>query len=1383
MNQPMPSDSREALRKLVRGGSGQDKGLRRTLLDGLRAATQSTYQLQIDKRSATSLRDAALRDRKRLDSVLGSDHAQALDTLIEQAAYTWMHKLVVLRILEAQGLRKPLLSQGRKSAALSGWRAFFPTLPGDETEGLRLLLELVFEDLADQLPGLFGRVGHTDLVPMPAPLLFECIQAINDPALEPCWLDDTCLGWIYQYWNDPAREALDAKLNDGGKVARDELASKTQMFTERYMVEWLLQNSLNQQWLAICERHGWTADARSVLDALETRRVDWRQQRDAGQVELTELMPLHTELEQRWAYWVPQPLPQDAIDKAPESLDDFKLIDPACGSGHFLVIALDHLVALHQEEDRHRGRTRSLRRIVNTVLEDNLHGVDLDPRAVQIAAAALWLKARAVLQAEGDTAPLQLRRLNLLATQLDLGRLPPDAPARQRLRQVLETEVGISGSHTDELLKDLQDADHRGSLLKVGQTITDIVGRAGDLLSAPGFTAGADRQANTAQAAERLVEALEDWLDRHTRRDDLGLRLHGEQLAVGVRFVRMMQEGQYDLVVANPPYQGTSKIEDAGFRKYINKHYAAGKADLYAVFLLRGLELVRPGGVSGMLTMRNWMFIKTYAGLREKLLGEHSLRALHDLSSGAFDEINPAQVVVSVVSSIFGRGHDTTESIGLKVFDDDTVTTQGETQRKRAATLCHAGRHSFEPAALKVVPEWPLVYWWGASDIELFKNSKLFGDVAPARQGLITGDMTRFLRCPHEVAQALKGDWVPYIYGAKGREWIDPVVSLVRWGSGGLEVQCFERNGRQASRPQNQSMYFVQGVAFAMIGSTFSARVHRGPSIFGDKGSSVFPEDLQQATCSMNTTRAKRILESFNPSVSFQSGDVNRLPLIPVSDSRAIFKELDASFSLHESHREPSVEYLSPGPSAWTYAQDWAQRAVDRPEGAPLPPWEPVYEPEPPTDHLSYALGLALGRFKPLNQVDLSGPEPDLAGGDPPRNAIVDPTVDSVDHALPDGILFLSSFSDQTDDLSHPACAPLREAWTTHGPAIDHKKGLHDWLRTRFFGDVHRSMYENRPIHWPLSSAKKSFVVWVTIHRMGPQTLRTVLLRLTAEYESLQARLDSLRAQRDAAEGAELRKAERELERITKLNDELAQFIVDVRQCAEKGPLVPPKAKCPEREVDAPYDPNLDDGVMINSAALWALLEPQWKDPKKWWKELASAKGRKDYDWSHLAARYFPTRVDAKCKKDPSLGVAHGCFWRYHPARAWAWELRLGLEIEPGFTIDESDSDACREAFIRDCASDLLDALEKEVKRRHRKDKELPELVVDLPVAGVWALHGKALLSLERSLSLYKSHRKPVRFEEPGGGRQAWLDAHPKQAQAQAQALAGILPRQTELLP
>jgi hypothetical protein len=130
---------------------------------------------------------------------------------------------------------------------------------------------------------------------------------------------------------------------------------------------------------------------------------------------------------------------------------------------------------------------------------------------------------------------------------------------------------------------------------------------------------------------------------------------------------------------------------------------------------------------------------------------------------------------------------------------------------------------------------------------------------------------------------------------------------------------------------------------------------------------------------------------------------------------------------------------------------------------------------------------------------------------------------------------------------------------------------------------------------------------------------------------------------------------------------------------------------------------------MVNSAALWPLLDPQWKDPRKWWKELCTAQGKKDYDWSHLAARYFPDRVRKKCHEDPSLAVAHKCFWALHPAKAYAWELRLQDEIRADFTIDELGSEVARAAFLADRAPEAREILAKELKRREKKSTKEDE--------------------------------------------------------------------------
>jgi hypothetical protein len=299
-----------------------------------------------------------------------------------------------------------------------------------------------------------------------------------------------------------------------------------------------------------------------------------------------------------------------------------------------------------------------------------------------------------------------------------------------------------------------------------------------------------------------------------------------------------------------------------------------------------------------------------------------------------------------------------------------------------------------------------------------------------------------------------------------------------------------------------------------------------------------------------------------------------------------------------------------------------------------------------------------------------------------------------------------------------PPCPALHTAWATHNTAIDTKrKHLRDYLRLDFF-DVHRSMYENRPIHWPLSSAKKTFVAWINIHRWHAGTLRHLLAgHLHPTKLRLDGSLDDLRKARDGADKKAARAAEKRLEQVTAWRDELAEFITNVSTCAEQGPP-PPDPKTPARTDDATYEPDLDDGVMINAAALWPLLTPQWKDPKKWWKELATAEGRKDYDWSHLAARYFKDRVDQKCKTDPSLAVAHHCFWAYHPERAYAWELRLQDEIGPQFTIDEPNSDPARERFLAEQSQTAEAIRQKELARRTRKlEKADAQSQEDLPDA------------------------------------------------------------------
>lgn len=1414
---PMSPEAKSALAKTIRSLREYLVGVpgHAEPVGKLQEAADAAYRWSLRPADA-GLDEVARARRLRLESwieeqqrALGSDKTKRTDKsqdfrrdVEKQAAYTLINRLVFLRLLEAQQLRKPpVLTGGWNSRAYLDFRALAPDLAhGDDTEGYAFLLHLVFEDLGMDLPGLYGPAGMADLVPIPAAVLRKVVEALNDPALDSCWTDDMTLGWVYQYYNDPEREALDDKIAGGGKIERHEIAGKTQMFTERYMVDWLLQNSLGPLWLAMCEKNGWTPEviAFGTMDTLEQRRTDWRNRRARGEVALTELMPLHSDLERRWGYYIPQAISFGAVQSAPDSVRDLKILDPAVGSGHFLVVAFDLLVALYHEEARHRGLVGSLpwtdRAIVERILEHNLCGIDLDPRAVQIAAAALWLKAHTLAP---DARP---ERLNLVATALRLSTLPDHDPALVELRSSVEQEVGIPGALTDTIISALRGADHLGSLLRVDQAVekaildheqatTPRVGPVQGVL----FGAPAPQQTlldfDAATARRTLVQRLEEFLAKHTGGDDLGLRLRGEQLASGVRFVRMVREGTYDVVVANPPYQGASKMADT---KYLEQQYPLGKADLFAAFLLRGLELVREGGVSAMLTMRNWMFLKQYSGLREHLLTRHGLRALHDLSSGAFEDISPAQVVVSVASTILRRGVGRCEALSLRVFDDRTVTMPGETQRKRAATLCQEGRHTFDPVAFQVVPEWPLVYWWDDEMLRTYQSAPLFGDVAPARAAQSTGDNPRFTRQIWEVAGlANRFDmypvaWMPFVNGGKGREWIEELRQVANWAAWGLPVKsskCYKTGMETCSLASEEYFGKGRGIAFSKIGANFSARVHRYPSIFGDAGSSVFPDDLAGAVCTMNSTRAREILESLNPTVNFQVGDVNRLPLFPIAQADTIFAHIEAAFGIHEAHREPSVEFRQPGPSPWRHAQQWAQQAIDRPEGAPLPEYIEELDPEPPTDHISFALGVALGRFGAPGNA---------------QQGVLDPETADLSQALPHGILFLDTTLDALDPhdgLGQMAALGLHRAWEQHGKDIAPRSSLRTWLAQAFFTDVHVKMYDNRPICWPLSSSKKTFVAWVHIHRMTEQTL-TVLLadHLLPTAMRLEGELADLRAARDGADKRAAQLAEKRYDQVVKVQTELAEFIAAVEQCAERGPG-PTGAKCPDREVDARYAPDLDDGVMLNAAALWPLLDPQWKKPKSWWTELAMAKGKKDYDWAHLAMRYWPTRVDKKCQSDPSLAVAHGCFWRYHPERAWAWELRLQHEIGPEFRIEEApyqpggrdvgdDGDkAHRAAFLREKPKLALEMIEKEAVRRRGRGKDaqpVAELLLLEP--GLWTACAAELWEIELRVSQKQGMEFRIVAPDEKEARAAFETAFPQKA-AQRRALLDTLELQPDLLP
>ena len=1158
--------------------------------------------------------EAWLRERTRAHQGSADVGFNSRASVASEMASNALLRLILLRQLEACGVSRPaVLTGGWASKGYLEFRSHGPGLADgqgkDDYEGLDFLLKLLFEELAVDLPGLYGERPLDRYFTLSPAALREIVAVLNAPELVTAWQDDTTLGWVYQFWNDPQREAIDERVGPRGKVSAHEIASKTQLFTEQYMVQWLLENSLG----------------RIALDMRNARGG-----RLGGQSKAPPPWPMFV---------------RNAASLAgaglPSNLTELKVLDPACGSGHFLAGAFDLLVPLYREEASDNGREISDEQIAENILRHNVHGIDIDTRAVQVAAAVLYLKARR-LAPRGRIPPM-----NLVSTNFDLDRLAPDDPALVALARASPRGEG----DVNEAVRALRHVGVRGSLIRFRHE----------------------------EAAPLLVDdadpsvSIERFVTNHTGADDLGVRFDGTQLAAGLRLRGLLVEGRYDVVVFNPPYLATSKID---LPNAMLIEAFGDSPDLFAAFVQRAFELCKPTGLIAFVALSNWMFLGTFRETRERMLAGHIL-LLADVGKGAFRRASKLIQSAMVVASPAHQPE--SQSFAARVGSRDAISAS-QTIEIADALKNAASYKPFDPSVFARVDGAPLLFWLDPMFMRRYGDLPKIDDVADCQGGIATTNNERFLRAiwevPHHLAKATaseveKSPLVPYLKGAEGREWIEPYRWVLRAEHRALELRVLLPNVR-VERPS------LLGVAYTTIGHHFGARLHTVTSVRDVSGATVFPTSKASAgalVCALNRSVVRDLASALNPTVNFQLGDVRRLPFDPVEGASEIVSALRVAFEQHESRNELSIDYRAPGPTTWESAQTWAQRAVDRRAGEPLPLATFNEEASPRWLAISHALGIALGRFAP-------------EGG-----------IAKLDGGVPDGILLLGP---ESPALGHEACAPLRDAWQKAGAEIGDGDDVASYLRKSFFTN-HRSMYEGRPIHLPLSSAKRSYVAYVCIHSIRHDTLSVLLAEhLMPEKRRVEGELTDLREARQAgrAKGA----TEKRFTEVQKLLEELDDFIAKVTEIAEKGPP-PPDDKTAKREVDARYALDLDDGVMVNSAALWPLLEPQWKEPKKWWKELANAQGKKDYDWSHVAARYFPGRVRKKCQEDPSLAVAHSRFWELHPAKAYTWELRLQDEIGAHFTIDEPASDEARAKFLKEQA-EASEILAKETKRREKKDAQ-----------------------------------------------------------------------------
>jgi hypothetical protein len=541
-----------------------------------------------------------------------ADEKTGLDRIVREQAFTVLNRLAALRMAEARGLMIESVGNGYQAKGFQLYARLAGTGLGETGDAYRVYLFSVFDELAQDLPGLFDRYSPQGrLFPREAALL-QALALINDAEIEPLWAEDETIGWIYQYFN--SKEERKA-MRDASQAPRNsrELAVRNQFFTPRYVVEFLVDNTLGRLWFNAT----------------------------GGQ----------TKLRDRCQYLLVKP---DEAPQAATKLRDprtLKLLDPACGSMHFGLYAFDlfleiYLEAWRWEQEQGPGsldvstqpkarlnplsqtytEEEAFRRDVpRLIIEHNIYGVDIDPRAAQIASLALWLRAQRAwhdhrLKAK-DRPPIG--HGNVIAATAP----PAETELRQKFAEGLDNMDAELFGKALQLLKGLPEM---GVLLRAELELPDLV-RQVFLGKGAGLFADQELQA-WFHAEGRLRQALLTFAQ--AAQSNYRSRLYAQDALQGLRLVDLVSE-VFDVVLMNPPF-GTLALET---KEQLCQAYPRSKNDLLAIFVERALELARVGGRVGAITSRTCFYLSSYEQWREQIvLGIARPDVLADLGHGVMDD-------------------------------------------------------------------------------------------------------------------------------------------------------------------------------------------------------------------------------------------------------------------------------------------------------------------------------------------------------------------------------------------------------------------------------------------------------------------------------------------------------------------------------------------------------------------------------------------------------------------------------------------------------------------------------------------------------------------------------------------------------------------------
>jgi hypothetical protein len=1350
---------------------------RKLLEEEFRSQLLQTYDIEVDKVRWAEEPGAHLLAEQRLirEKLIAwiehkeaqiNDRKEALLLALREMAFTALNRFVALKLMEARELVRPCVSGGLESAGFLEFSAVAQGLLADQESSYRLYMETIFEDVSRELRALFDPRDPASLIWPKRTALLELLEILNRPELAELWGEDETLGWVYQYFNGDAERK---KMREESSAPRNsrELAVRNQFFTPRYVVEFLTDNTLGRIWYEM--RQGNTGIKDRCRYLVRRPNEIWLQPGEEPPVQLDAEETLSQEELLRQQVYIPhRPL------KDPREI---RMLDPACGSMHFGLYAFDLYLAIYEEAweitkgsgelatrdeafapfvDYAAGfadKAAFMREVPRLILLHNIHGVDIDSRATQIAKLTLWLRAqRAWLKQQLRVADRPtITRSNVVCAE-------PMPGERELLadfvdQQFAEAERPLLRQLLEAVFTQMQLAGEAGSLLRIEEEIRDAIEQAqrdwrklavqqqnlfhhGELAAlGQAGTSASNGLENLKKdfwinIEERIYTALSDYAS-HAESGGYQRRLFANDAARGFAFIDVCRR-RYDAVLMNPPFGLASKASE----KYLRSTYvSSGSDELAASFFTRILEMLSKGGRLGEISSRTFFFAYAFSEWRDKvLLSGSSLNVFADLGTGVLDDAHN-----EVTAYVAQGGADAVRQSCFFMLHREADTKE--------ALERSCGLSSEFKVYIKRLDDFlaledrPLCYWVSDSFRDSIASLSCMGKgAADVQMGLAPRDEFRFSRAWWEIRPTEVGrsrHWIPYAKGGEMSSYYCDIDLVLNSKDELSEIKAalnhkypyLKGNLDWVLHPENN--YFEPGLTFGertsfLRMSTLPRDCYfsvSGKAIFGRGQSSLSLLQAINTPSAQFLTYLRRGSLSMNP--KFQEGDVSRLPwprLAP--DTITMLEELArqsyAWVKKVASLDETDHAFLRPANGEWVHGllkeavesiqhneniSDCVLRdslclsASDQEfiETEIIPGWKSRtsanwHDASDRDGYISYLLGLVFGRWDArisirkgwdsLSRDPFAAVSPTSPGMLRDRNhtpimaesalelsqeqryplEIAWPGILVTDPGHSHDIADCVQRSSEAELLLNGYSSEITDGRSWPSPEISELISLFE-RPSGFFADHLKRYSKSRrqaPIYWQLSVGSCSYCVWLYYHRFTQDTLYRVL-RDYVEPRIQQAEREQFEMESQGTLSGDA---------ATRL--QVAQTLLqDLRMFKSELDLVAPL-----------WNPNLNDGVIINHAILWRITPytPWQKKCKECWDKLVKG----DYDWAHLAFHLWPERVIPKCTTDRSLAIAHGLEDRlWQETNNGNWLPRQLSEADLQTLIAEHSNPAVKSALER----------------------------------------------------------------------------------------------------